>query len=73
MDDGSGIIPCIDWLNVKDGNAKRIFELGALVDVQGRISEYRGQKQLTIESIGWSSLFPLSALFTLPSSLFSLV
>ena len=57
VDDGTGLLPCVDWLNSRDGDSKRIFELGMLVDLQGKLSEYRGQKQVTIELIG---TFPIS-------------
>jgi len=42
----------VDWLNSFDGEAKRIFELGMLVDIQAKLSEYKGQKQISADLIG---------------------
>ena len=63
IDDGSGIIPCIQWEenyqnnnnNTGDNqlgeNLSKCFSLGSLVRIHGVLTSYRSVKQVTVETI----------------------
>lgn len=52
VDDGRGVISCVQWRNHEDSDeGLYVPALGELVSVQGRISEYRGQRQIKITHI----------------------
>jgi hypothetical protein len=48
IDDGSGLLTCTQWHSSADGPAA--FALGDTVTYQGRLSTFRGQRELTIAS-----------------------
>ncbi|XP_068681412.1 CST complex subunit STN1-like [Montipora foliosa] len=53
VDDGSGTLQCCRW-HQPDGsmdNEREVLNLGQLVTVQGKISVYREQQQLTVDLI----------------------
>jgi len=52
VDDGSGTIACCCW-HSSDPNedGRESFDLGQLVTVQGKISVFREQRQLTVDQI----------------------
>ena len=52
VDDGSGTIGCCCW-HSSDPNEERreLYDLGQLVTVQGKISVFREQRQLTVDQI----------------------
>ncbi|KAK3752060.1 hypothetical protein QZH41_009162, partial [Actinostola sp. cb2023] len=61
VDDGTGIIACCCWRNtIKDS-----FTLGQSVTVQGKITEYRNQRQLTVNSISVEENLNAESLFWL--------
>lgn len=71
MDDGTGCLECVAWLNASgDGGGASVtpsggasvsvsdfginlggLRLGALIRIQGRISEYRNQKQMLVRTL----------------------
>ena len=52
MDDGTGVMSCTQWRLVEDSDEGiTILELGDLVSVWGKLSEFRNEKQLTVTSI----------------------
>jgi len=53
VDDGSGTIPCCRWHSSDHSSDSAVgkFSLGQLVTVQGKISVFREQRQLTVDLI----------------------
>lgn len=52
VDDGSGTIACCCWHSSDPNEDRReSFNLGQLVTVQGKISVFREQRQLTVDQI----------------------
>jgi len=53
VDDGSGMIPCCRWRQSDESvdNGQEQLNLGQLVTVQGKISVFREQRQLTVDLI----------------------
>ena len=53
VDDGSGTIPCCRWRQSEESvdNGQEQLNLGQLVTVQGKISVFREQRQLTVDLI----------------------
>lgn len=53
VDDGSGTISCCKWhsLDLNAGRGQESYDLGQLVTVQGKISVFREQRQLTVDLI----------------------
>ena len=53
VDDGTGIIPCVQWHpNRSDAPQYGVnISLGSLVRVRGRITEFRGTRQVTADDI----------------------
>lgn len=53
VDDGSGTISCCKWhsLDLNTGRGQESYDLGQLVTVQGKISVFREQRQLTVDLI----------------------
>lgn len=53
VDDGSGVIPCCQWRKAEGSDQGLLVPgLGQLVSVYGRVSEFRGERQLRVYSIG---------------------
>ncbi|KAI8349627.1 hypothetical protein EDC96DRAFT_519916 [Choanephora cucurbitarum] len=48
VDDGTGTIECVLWLNSMKLDNNRPFELGTTVSIMGKISTVRDQKQITV-------------------------
>ncbi|TPX45468.1 hypothetical protein SeMB42_g03699 [Synchytrium endobioticum] len=55
LDDGTGVIPCVQWTQDTNGytpHANRCpLSLGSLVRVRGRITEFRGSRQITVDEM----------------------
>lgn len=51
VDDGSGTISCCKWHSQDLSTGQESYDLGQLVTVQGKISVFREQRQLTIDLI----------------------
>ncbi|XP_027050080.1 CST complex subunit STN1-like isoform X1 [Pocillopora damicornis] len=51
VDDGSGTISCCKWHSQDLNTGQESYDLGQLVTVQGKISVFREQRQLTIDLI----------------------
>ncbi|XP_062503326.1 CST complex subunit STN1-like [Corticium candelabrum] len=52
VDDGTGVISCCLWRHEKDSDDDvPKFGLGQLVTVQGRITLYRGSRQITVAAV----------------------
>ena len=51
VDDGSGTICCCKWHSQDLSTGQESYDLGQLVTVQGKISVFREQRQLTIDLI----------------------
>ncbi|KAJ1990274.1 hypothetical protein H4R33_001778 [Dimargaris cristalligena] len=54
VDDGTGALPCISWIPAHLRNQPEHqpdFDLGQLVSVEGRLSDYKGTRQMTIQTI----------------------
>ena len=52
VDDGTGVLPCCQWRKKEDSDEGLFIpRLGQLVSIYGRVSEYRDEKQLTIQNI----------------------
>lgn len=51
VDDGSGTISCCKWHSQDLSTGQEYYDLGQLVTVQGKISVFREQRQLTIDLI----------------------
>ncbi|KAJ3326479.1 CST complex subunit STN1 [Blyttiomyces sp. JEL0837] len=53
VDDGSSTIPCVYWFpeELRMKHDRKTFKLGDLVNVTGRVSEYRFQRQVIVNSI----------------------
>ncbi|KAJ3088453.1 CST complex subunit STN1 [Quaeritorhiza haematococci] len=65
VDDGSGIIPCLYWFprsQLYETN-RNVHQLGNLVRVTGRVSEFKGQRQITINNIYVENNVNLEPLF----------
>ena len=53
VDDGGGVIECTQWRKVEDSEqGLYIPALGELVSVHGRVTEYRGERQIKVSHIG---------------------
>ena len=52
VDDGSGVIPCCQWRKEEDSEEGLVIpQLGQLVSVYGRVSEYREERQVKVNAI----------------------
>ncbi|KAJ3192835.1 CST complex subunit STN1 [Irineochytrium annulatum] len=53
VDDGSGVVGCTEWFpeSVRSKWDRRTLPLGALVTVQGKVSEYNHQRQIVVNII----------------------
>lgn len=52
VDDGTGVLSCTQWRVERDSDRGLFIpELGRLVSVWGKLSEFRGEKQLTVSAI----------------------
>lgn len=52
MDDGTGVLSCTQWREVEDSDEGLFIpQLGQLVSIWGKLSEYRGAKQVTVTEI----------------------
>eukprot|EP00743_Colponemidia_sp_Colp-15_P008076 GILK01008751.1.p1 GENE.GILK01008751.1~~GILK01008751.1.p1 ORF type:complete len:325 (-),score=39.44 GILK01008751.1:122-1096(-) len=54
IDDGTGLIPCMSWLEADTAQSTRqptILELGALVNVRGKLSTYKQERQIVVSTI----------------------
>ena len=52
VDDGSGVIPCCQWRKEADSEEGLVIpQLGQLVSVYGRVSEYREERQVKVNVI----------------------
>ncbi|KAI8906215.1 hypothetical protein DFJ77DRAFT_543977 [Powellomyces hirtus] len=53
VDDGTGIIPCVHWFPPEERyvSSRKTLPLGQLVQVAGRVSEFRAQRQITVDAI----------------------
>ena len=52
VDDGSGVIPCCQWRKEADSEEGLVIpQLGQLVSVYGRVSEYREERQVKVNAI----------------------
>eukprot|EP00742_Colponemidia_sp_Colp-10_P007115 GILJ01007643.1.p1 GENE.GILJ01007643.1~~GILJ01007643.1.p1 ORF type:complete len:326 (+),score=50.86 GILJ01007643.1:45-1022(+) len=54
IDDGTGLIPCMCWLEAdaaQSATEPAILELGALVNVRGKLSTYRQERQIVVSTI----------------------
>lgn len=69
VDDGSGTIACCRWHQSDRSvdNGKELYNLGQLVTVQGKISVFREQRQLTVDlicihtSMSWNLFYEWSS------------
>ena len=53
VDDGSGVISCCQWRKVTDSDQGLVIpSLGQLVSIYGRLSEFRGNRQIKVILIG---------------------
>ena len=48
VDDGTGTIECVLWLNSMKLDNNRPFELGTTIRIMGKISTVRDEKQITV-------------------------
>lgn len=52
VDDGTGVISCTQWRQEADSDKGLVLpELGQLVSIWGKVSEYKAEKQLTVTTI----------------------
>ncbi|TPX68549.1 hypothetical protein SpCBS45565_g02993 [Spizellomyces sp. 'palustris'] len=53
VDDGTGLVPCISWFPRTERFLvdRKTLLLGTLVRIAGRVSDYRGQRQITVNAI----------------------
>ena len=52
MDDGTGTVPCCYWRQANTTDEDRLlYEHGQLVTIQGKISTFREQRQVTVSLI----------------------
>ena len=60
VDDGSGTISCCKWHSQDLNTGQESYDLGQLVTVQGKISVFREQRQLTIDLICIQTFYRLN-------------
>ncbi|KAI9332454.1 hypothetical protein DFJ73DRAFT_61858 [Zopfochytrium polystomum] len=53
VDDGTGVASCVYWFpaDVRQRTIRKTVPLGSLLLVNGRVSEFRGQTQITVNTI----------------------
>ena len=53
VDDASGVVPCCQWRKTEGSDLGLVIpRLGQLVSVYGRMSEFRGERQIKVLLIG---------------------
>ena len=52
MDDGSGVVSCVQWRKTKDSSEGiYLARIGQLVSVLGQVDEFRDERQLKVTTI----------------------
>ena len=65
IDDGTGVVTCIQWQN--GDQSLKVLDLGEIVSVSGRLTQYQGELQLdayivSIETVEYEQFFKLKVI-----------